>query len=154
MNYANILKFIFKASFKIVVMSVKERLVEYLEYKELNKSQFCRSIGVSSAYISSMVTSIQPDKIERITLNYPDLNITWLLSGEGAMLNGDEEKTIPSPRMVEVTAEAWDVIKKQAESLASKDRQVEELIMLLKKNNAHQEENAGCAAVSSSDLVK
>ena len=33
-------------------MSVKERLTQYLEIKGINKSEFGRTIGVSSAYIS------------------------------------------------------------------------------------------------------
>lgn len=64
-------------------------------------------------------------------------------------LNQNYQKNI-----VEVSAEAWDIIKKQAESLASKDRQVEELISLLKKANVHQEENAVYAAASGSYLEK
>ena len=49
--------------------------------------------------------------------------------------------------VVEVSAEAWAVIKKQAESLASKDRQVEALIGLLKKANVRLEDNAASADV-------
>lgn len=49
--------------------------------------------------------------------------------------------------VVEVSAEAWTVIKKQAESLASKDRQVEALIGLLKKANVRLEDNAASADV-------
>jgi len=67
-------------------MTVKQRLTDYIKFKGLTKSEFCRTIEVSSAYITSIVTSIQPDKIQRITLNYPDLNIGWLLTGMGSML--------------------------------------------------------------------
>ena len=56
---------------------------------------------------------------------------------EGVLNNG----------VVEVSAEAWAVIKKQAESLASKDRQVEALIGLLKKANVRLEDNAASADV-------
>lgn len=134
-------------------MSVKERLTEYVKSKNLSNSEFCRKIGVSVAFISSMRRSIQPDKVESIALNFPDLNISWLLTGEGTMLNGKEPLALDNPkRIVEVSEEAWDVIKKQADSLASKDRQMEELISLLKKANAPREENVKCAAVSGSDL--
>lgn len=68
-------------------MSVKERLETYVKYKKLSNSAFCRSIGVSAAFISSMRVSLQPDKAESIALRYPDLNISWLLTGSGEMLN-------------------------------------------------------------------
>lgn len=67
-------------------MSVKERLTEYLGAKKISKSAFGRDIGVSSAYIASIRKSIQPDKLQRIALKYPDLNTVWLLTGEGEML--------------------------------------------------------------------
>lgn len=70
--------------------SVKSRLIKYLEFKNISKSEFGRTIGVSSAYITSMRKSIQPDKIKAIIESYPDLNTNWLLTGEGEMLNNTE----------------------------------------------------------------
>lgn len=136
-------------------MTVKERLVQYIKSKGLSNSEFCRRIGVSNAFISSMRRSMQPDKTESIALNFPDLNISWLLTGEGEML---KDSGIPIAtniiKKVEIPEEAWEVIKKQADSLASKDRQMEDLIALLKKANAPKEGNAICADVSGSDLEK
>lgn len=67
--------------------TVKERLSFYLSQKGINKSEFGRRIGVSSAFITSMRKSIQPDKIAAIKQNFPDLNTDWLLTGEGEMLS-------------------------------------------------------------------
>lgn len=66
--------------------TVKDRLTSYLKYKGINNSEFGRTIGVSNAFISSMRKSIQPDKAEKISAAYPDLNMAWLLTGEGTML--------------------------------------------------------------------
>lgn len=77
-------------------MSVKERLTEYLRTKKISKSAFGRDIGVSSAYIASIRKSIQPDKLQRIALKYPDLNTVWLLIGEGEMLKTDTMKATNS----------------------------------------------------------
>ena len=74
--------------------NVKDRLIEYLEYKGVNKSEFGRRIGVSSAFVTSMRKSMQPDKIRAIKEEFPDLNTNWLLTGEGEMLiedNSSEE---------------------------------------------------------------
>lgn len=67
-------------------MAVKERLISFLEYKGISKSEFGRIIGVSSAFVTSMRKSIQPDKVESIAFNFPELNIKWLMTGEGEML--------------------------------------------------------------------
>jgi hypothetical protein len=67
-------------------VAVKDRLIEYINFKQISKSEFCRSINVSAAFISSMRKSIQPGKIERIALKYEDLNTGWLLTGEGSMI--------------------------------------------------------------------
>lgn len=77
-------------------MTVKERIRSYIKYKGINASEFGRSIGVSAAYISSMVKSIQPDKLKRITLEYPDLNTEWLLTGEGSMLKDSDDFNRPA----------------------------------------------------------
>jgi len=75
-------------------MSVKQRLISYLEYKNISKSEFGRTIGVSSAYVSSIRKSIDPDKIQSITLNYPDLNLDWLMTGEGEMIKSSKQSSL------------------------------------------------------------
>lgn len=79
-------------------MSVKERLIAYLDYKKVSKSDFGRSIGVSSAYVTSMRKSIDPEKLQSIAKNYPDLNTGWLMTGEGEML----KPTVPARRKIPV----------------------------------------------------
>jgi phage repressor protein C with HTH and peptisase S24 domain len=61
--------------------TVKERLKSYLSANNISMAEFGRRIGVSSAYITSMRKSIQPDKVEKIKEEFPDLDIDWLLTG-------------------------------------------------------------------------
>lgn len=61
--------------------TVKERLKAYLSENNTSMAEFSRRIGVSPAYITSMRKSIQPDKVERIKEEFPDLDIDWLLTG-------------------------------------------------------------------------
>lgn len=72
---------------------VKERLIEFLDYKNVSKSEFGRRIGVSSAFVTSIRKSIQPDKILAIQSNFSDLNTDWLLTGNGEMLKKSAEST-------------------------------------------------------------
>lgn len=66
--------------------SVKERLKLFLKESKIKGTDFCESIGVSSGFISGMRESIQPDKLKSIAIKYPDLNIGWLMTGQGDML--------------------------------------------------------------------
>ncbi|MCM1077778.1 MAG: hypothetical protein NC411_10510 [Bacteroides sp.] len=66
--------------------TVKDRLIAFLEAKKITKSEFGRQIGVSSAFVTSIRKSIQPDKIAAIQAKYPELNTSWLLTGNGDML--------------------------------------------------------------------
>lgn len=67
-------------------MSVKERLKEYLSHKNLRINYFEKSIGASNSFVNNIRVSISPDKLENIANIYKDLNITWLLTGEGEMI--------------------------------------------------------------------
>ena len=77
-------------------MSVKERLIEYLDFKGISKSDFGRAIGVSSAYVTSIRKSIDDEKVLRILEKYPDLNRDWLLYGEGEMLKSGQPRPVKS----------------------------------------------------------
>lgn len=65
--------------------TVKDRLKAYLSAKNISMAEFGRRIGVSGAYVTSMRKSIQPDKIEKIKKEFPDLDVDWLITGKGAM---------------------------------------------------------------------
>lgn len=77
-------------------MSVKERLTQYIKYKNITTSAFCKSINVSTAFVSSMRKSLQPDKLESIAFNFPDLNTGWLMTGEGSMLKNEDARLVVS----------------------------------------------------------
>lgn len=129
-------------------MTVKERLVKYIQYKKISNSSFCRSIGVSNAFISSMVKSIQPDKIERIALNFPDLNTGWLLTGNGSMLNESVVDPVCND-VISMPREVFEQLSKLTESVLSQQRVIESqngmletLIETNKKIAAQMENNA------------
>lgn len=70
-------------------MKVTDRLQEYLQYKQLSPYTFERKCGIANGYIKKQMKgrgTIGSDIIERITEKYKDLNITWLLTGQGQML--------------------------------------------------------------------
>lgn len=69
--------------------NVKQRLISFLGEKRISKAEFGRKVGVSNAFVSSIKNSISPETLQKIKDVYPDLNVEWLLTGEGSMILGD-----------------------------------------------------------------
>lgn len=66
---------------------MKERLKEYLKISRITQREFCDAIGVVHSYLSSINKDIPNKKLLKIKEIYPDLNIEWLVTGRGNMLN-------------------------------------------------------------------
>ena len=70
-------------------MKFIERLKEFIDYKRISLNSFDKSIGASNGYIGKQIknkASMGSDIIEKIISMYPDLNLTWLITGHGNMI--------------------------------------------------------------------
>lgn len=67
-------------------MDIKSRLLEFVAYKKVSRRKFQEKIGVSNSYIQNISEGIGADVLNRISIQFPELNTTWLLTGEGEML--------------------------------------------------------------------
>ena len=93
-------------------MAVRDRLKAYLKEKNISQADFAIGIGASTGYVNAIVKTIGSDKLAIIREKFPDLNIGWLLTGEGEMLKEAADVTIPSHRIrywVDVDATAGGV---------------------------------------------
>ena len=76
----------------------KERLLQYLRYKKLGQQKFEISIGMSNGWVNKVGDSIRENTLQKIKEVYPELNIAWLKSGVGEMLNTeDSEEPLETP---------------------------------------------------------
>ena len=66
---------------------IKDRLLQFIEHKRLSKHRFEMMCGFSSRYVSNIQKTISSRSIKVISATFPDLNIHWLQTGEGQMLN-------------------------------------------------------------------
>ena len=74
-------------------MFIQERILQYLDYKEVTPYRFCKDLKFSMGYLDKR-GGIGTDKYLRIIEAYPDLNPEWLLTGRGSMLR--EQKQYPT----------------------------------------------------------
>jgi hypothetical protein len=88
-------------------MTVKERLIKFIKYKKISTREFCREIGVSETYVSSMRMSIQPDKTKIISEKFPELSMTWLFTGDGQMINPLHLPAIDKEKFTHISSEVF-----------------------------------------------
>lgn len=94
--------------------SVKDRLILFINYLNLTKSAFEQSIGVYNGFVNQVTNRTGVDKFGKILNKYPQLNKTWLLTGEGQMLNfevysGLPETTQSTPNIPKPSEEVCEV---------------------------------------------
>lgn len=66
--------------------AVKERLIAFISYLGMSKNAFENACGLSTRYVSNISASVSPGKLKQISLKFPELNVEWLLTGQGDML--------------------------------------------------------------------
>lgn len=69
--------------------SVKQRLILFIKEKNISKRRFEALSGLSNGFINNISKSIGVEKMQKILSAFPELNQTWLLTGEGEMLNSE-----------------------------------------------------------------
>lgn len=132
-----------------------KKVINWLIFQEVaeNDRALSELLGYTKSSFSQIVNGKVPlsEKfVKKLCALDKNINEVWVLSGEGEMFkntpNGLETAVIPQ--------EAWKIIQLQSESLAARDRQIDELVGLLreqirenKKIAAQTGDNATAAVV-------
>ena len=74
-------------------MQIKDRIKSYIAHKEISQREFERRIKKSNGYVNNIVNTISADVINDISKEFDDLNINWLITGEGEMLKENVGET-------------------------------------------------------------
>lgn len=94
--------------------TLKDRLLTYIDDKGMSVRSFEQASGLSNGDVKRTKGSYTVAKMQQVLHAFPDLNPTWLLTGEGEMLLPDEEDkyrkkpdipAIEPPEGVELTPE-------------------------------------------------
>lgn len=67
-------------------MELKERLMQFISYKRKTVQAFECEVGLSNGAVGKMGNNTRRSTLDKISNIYPELNTTWLLTGEGEML--------------------------------------------------------------------
>ena len=71
-------------------MTTKQRLLAFLTYKQIGQTKFEALCGLSRGLINNMKGSLSTATATKIANKCPELNMDWLLTGEGEMLKNSE----------------------------------------------------------------
>ena len=101
--------------------TVKERLIAFIEFKGITKNKFEALCGLSKRYVSNISRSISPDVAEKISLTFPELNMGWVMTGEGEMIKDSPVKkseavTIPMD-VLRLNLNLTETIRQQQETI-------------------------------------
>lgn len=114
-------------------MGAKARLLQYLEYKGVEKPDFYTQTGLSNGYLDKN-ENMNSDKLEIIVRCYPDLNLNWLVSGVEPMIrdvNGNSG--VSEQNFSYKTSDRTQIGKPKDKDLEKRLKDKEEIISALKE---------------------
>ena len=71
------------------IMGVVQRLNQFIEIKGISKYRFYQQTGLSNGALDKG-DNLGSDKCEKIYYAFPEINLVWLLTGQGEMLKSNE----------------------------------------------------------------
>lgn len=79
----------------MILATTKERLLQYLEAKEISTSSFLKETGIKRGFLDTdkLKASVSDIFLTMIIAKYTDLNLEWIVTGRGEMLKGNEAET-------------------------------------------------------------
>lgn len=110
------------------------KAINWLIFSEVaeNEKAVADMLGYTKSSFSQLVNGKVPlsEKfIKKLCSLDPNINDVYILKGEGTLLKTD---TLNGVNYITIPKEAWEVIQAQAVSLSARDRQIDELIGLLR----------------------
>lgn len=81
--------------------TVKQRITDFIKYKRISVREFERQCGLSNGYVNSITQTVMPNKLKSISLQYPELNLGWITTGEGQMIKRENLTTHHVPKSSE-----------------------------------------------------
>lgn len=105
-----------------------------MEYAE-NERDLAEKLGYTKSSFSQIMNgkvALSDKFVKKLCSANENINEVWIMSGDGDMLKSE----VAGANVITIPANVWEVIRTQAESLKSRDKQIEELVAILKQQLA------------------
>lgn len=129
--------------------TARQRIESILNYKHINAKQLSELLGCDRPQIiydiiKEKTKSISNNISIKITSVFPEINKTWLLTGEGEMLNSEECQ--PSiGETITISREAWQTIVSQQETIRKQQEDLSRLIAAMLGKTDEQPKKAAAS---------
>ena len=128
-------------------MCIIERIYQLIDYKKDSVYKISKEIGVSNGYFSKTKAkngSVGGDIIEKIVNYYTDVNVEWLITGEGPMLKQEQKSqtNTPDDKYLKLLEEHNKTLKEQLKDKEEKEalykENIQELQQRMQTNTVYQ----------------
>ena len=132
---------------------IKERIQTLIKALDISGREFCKSIGQSDSWNRMIGTTIGIDIVRNILRSYPNVNINWLVLGEGEIFINSEANTLRdcSPKLYynKNLENLLEELRQDNKDLREENKKLREtLLELMYKNEKLMVENARLIAKS------
>lgn len=136
-----------------------KKAINWLIYQEIAESEtaLAKMLGYQKSSFSQIVNGKVPlsEKfVKRLCSLDENINDVWILTGEGELLKTASDDSLNGQTDITIPRSVWAVIEAQSASLSARDKQIDDLISLLKsqllekeKTVARRDDAATSAAV-------
>lgn len=113
---------------------MKDRLKQFIDYKQLNILKFSEKIGINEGTIRKIIndnSGIQSKNLEKIANAFPELNLHWLITGRGPMLldeSASREKLSDSDLRILDKDKTIAILENTIENLTAETQQLREYV--------------------------
>lgn len=132
---------------------IKERMISLAESLNISARDFSKRIGKDPSYIKGIKKEISTDVLRNINLTFPRINIMWIITGEGEKFLSESHYNSSNDNLTSYLIEKNKELEEKNEELLIEIGKLKGQLNII-KDYARQENDAGCAAVSGSDLAK
>ena len=128
-------------------MCIIERIYQLIDYKKDSVYKVSKEIGVSNGYFSKTKAkngSVGGDIIEKIVNYYTDVNVEWLITGEGSMLKQEQKSQANTldDKYLKLLEEHNKTLKEQLKDKEEKEalykEKIQELQQRMQTNTVYQ----------------
>lgn len=81
---------------KVMDDNIKNRIIKFLAYLEIGQGKFEKNCGISNGTVNNIKDGVSSPNISKIVKRYPELNLEWLITGNGTMLKSDDSANTDS----------------------------------------------------------
>lgn len=85
------------------IATTKQRILQYIDFKHISKQTFFKETGLKRGFLDAdkLETSIPDTFIATIIATYPEINLAWLLTGQGEMLSTHQVPSGPKDSLTD-----------------------------------------------------